>query len=138
MPYAKPWGRTREYIEVVREIIAREGPVDHQGEHYKLPLPGGGECRTPLHEVCGEGKPLRSEREDEPVRDAARGLALKHEACHVPLAFGERIVTVTQRFGRIRMDFYQEAVRTDGGSSSTKYLDQVRPATSLARIDDDR
>ena len=34
VPYSKPWGRTREYIEVVREIIAREGPVDHQGEHY--------------------------------------------------------------------------------------------------------
>ena len=34
VPYAKPWGRTREYIEVVREIIAREGPLDHQGEHY--------------------------------------------------------------------------------------------------------
>ena len=41
MPYAKPWGRTREYIEVVREIIAREGPLDHQGEHFQLPLPGG-------------------------------------------------------------------------------------------------
>src|SRR6202012_996950 len=40
-PYAKPWGRTREYIEVVREIIAREGPVEHHGEHYDLPLPGG-------------------------------------------------------------------------------------------------
>jgi F420-dependent oxidoreductase-like protein len=47
VPYAKPWGRTREYIEVVREIIAREGPVDHQGEHYTLPLPDG------------EGKPLK-------------------------------------------------------------------------------
>jgi F420-dependent oxidoreductase-like protein len=47
IPYDKPWGRTREYIEVVREIIARGGPVDHQGEHYKLPLPGG------------EGKPLK-------------------------------------------------------------------------------
>jgi F420-dependent oxidoreductase-like protein len=47
VPYAKPWGRTREYIEVVREIIAREGPVDHQGQHYQLPLPGG------------EGKPLK-------------------------------------------------------------------------------
>ncbi|MFI5028610.1 MAG: LLM class flavin-dependent oxidoreductase, partial [Solirubrobacterales bacterium] len=41
VPYAKPWGRTREYIEVVREIIAREGPVEHHGEHYVLPLPDG-------------------------------------------------------------------------------------------------
>jgi F420-dependent oxidoreductase-like protein len=41
VPYAKPWGRTREYVEVVREIVAREGPLEHQGEHYQLPLPGG-------------------------------------------------------------------------------------------------
>jgi F420-dependent oxidoreductase-like protein len=47
VPYAKPWGRTREYVEVVREIIAREGPLEHDGEHYQLPLPGG------------EGKPLK-------------------------------------------------------------------------------
>jgi F420-dependent oxidoreductase-like protein len=47
VPYAKPWGRTREYIEVVREIVAREEKVDHQGEHYQLPLPDG------------EGKPLK-------------------------------------------------------------------------------
>jgi F420-dependent oxidoreductase-like protein len=47
VPYAKPWGRTREYIEVVREIVAREDKVDHQGEHYQLPLPRG------------EGKPLK-------------------------------------------------------------------------------
>jgi F420-dependent oxidoreductase-like protein len=47
VPYAKPWGRTREYIEVVREIVARQGPLEHDGAHYALPLPGG------------EGKPLK-------------------------------------------------------------------------------
>lgn len=47
VPYPKPWGRTREYIEVVRKIVAREGPLEHHGEHYTLPLPGG------------EGKPLK-------------------------------------------------------------------------------
>jgi F420-dependent oxidoreductase-like protein len=47
IPYAKPWGRTREYVEIVREIVAREGKLDHHGEHYDLPLPGG------------EGKPLK-------------------------------------------------------------------------------
>jgi F420-dependent oxidoreductase-like protein len=49
VPYAKPWGRTREYIEVVREIVAREGPLEHHGPHYDLPL-GGDE---------GEGKALK-------------------------------------------------------------------------------
>src|SRR6202012_5767119 len=40
VPYAKPWGRTREYIEVVREIMAREGPLEHHGTHYDLPMGG--------------------------------------------------------------------------------------------------
>src|SRR6201747_3246052 len=40
VPYAKPWGRTREYIEVVRKIMAREGPLEHHGTHYDLPLGG--------------------------------------------------------------------------------------------------
>jgi F420-dependent oxidoreductase-like protein len=39
--YAKPWGRTREYVEVVRAIVAREGPLEYEGKHYTLPLPDG-------------------------------------------------------------------------------------------------
>jgi F420-dependent oxidoreductase-like protein len=53
VPYAKPWGRTREYIEVVREIIAREGPVKHEGRHYPLPL----SAETPGS--TGQGKALK-------------------------------------------------------------------------------
>jgi F420-dependent oxidoreductase-like protein len=49
VPYAKPWGRTREYIEIVREIIAREGRLEYNGEHYKLPIEGG----------TGQGKALK-------------------------------------------------------------------------------
>src|SRR2546421_931433 len=41
IPYAKPWGRTREYVEIVRRIVAREGPLEYQGEHFQLPLPDG-------------------------------------------------------------------------------------------------
>ncbi len=47
--YPKPWGRTREYIEIVREIIAREGPLRHDGAHFQLPLQGG----------TGQGKALK-------------------------------------------------------------------------------
>jgi F420-dependent oxidoreductase-like protein len=41
VPYARPWGRTREYIEIVRRIVAREGRLEYDGQHYKLPLSGG-------------------------------------------------------------------------------------------------
>ena len=40
VPYAKPWGRTREYIEVVRKIVAREGPLEHHGDALR-PAAGG-------------------------------------------------------------------------------------------------
>jgi F420-dependent oxidoreductase-like protein len=40
VPFAKPLGRTREYVDIVRKALARE-PVAYDGEHFKLPLPGG-------------------------------------------------------------------------------------------------
>src|SRR5215207_9905398 len=49
VPYPKPWGRTREYIEIVREIIARQGPLEYRGRHYQLPIDGG----------TGQGKALK-------------------------------------------------------------------------------
>src|SRR3954451_7035868 len=47
--YPKPWGRTREYVEIVRAIVAREGPLEYKGEHFQLPLDGG----------TGQGKALK-------------------------------------------------------------------------------
>ena len=40
MPFAKPLARTREYVQIVRDIIARKGPVTNEGPHYPLPYPG--------------------------------------------------------------------------------------------------
>lgn len=67
-PYAKPLGRTREYVEIVRAILAREKPVVHQGEHYRIPYDGPGSV--------GLGKPLKSiihGRADLPLYLAAIG-----------------------------------------------------------------
>jgi F420-dependent oxidoreductase-like protein len=41
VPYAKPWGRTREYVEIVRKVVAREERLEYDGNHFHLPLPGG-------------------------------------------------------------------------------------------------
>lgn len=40
VPFAKPLGRTREYVSIVRSALARE-TVAHDGEHFVLPLPDG-------------------------------------------------------------------------------------------------
>jgi len=52
MPYGKPLGRMREYVEIVRAVLAREAPVEHEGAHYQIPFRGAGSV--------GLGKPLKS------------------------------------------------------------------------------
>jgi F420-dependent oxidoreductase-like protein len=51
-PYGKPLARTKEYIEIIRKIFAREAPLQHRGEHYQIPYDGPG--------ASGLGKPLKS------------------------------------------------------------------------------
>jgi len=52
VPFGKPIARTREYIDIVRAILAREAPLQHDGPHYQIPYHGAG--------ATGLGKPLRS------------------------------------------------------------------------------
>ena len=66
-PYPKPLARTREYIDIVRQVFARQGPVAYEGQHYQLPFAGG----------TGLGKALKSTihplRSDIPIMLAAEG-----------------------------------------------------------------
>ncbi|WP_338886670.1 LLM class F420-dependent oxidoreductase [Rhodococcus sovatensis] len=41
-PFAKPLARTREYVDIVRQVLAREAPVTSDGPHYRLPAGGTG------------------------------------------------------------------------------------------------
>ncbi|MEN8040340.1 MAG: LLM class F420-dependent oxidoreductase [Actinomycetota bacterium] len=50
-PYGKPLGVTREYVAILRQIFAREGPATFHGAHYQLPYTGEGST--------GLGKPLK-------------------------------------------------------------------------------
>jgi len=40
-PFPKPLARTREYVSIVRQVLARAAPVTNDGPHYPLPFPGG-------------------------------------------------------------------------------------------------
>jgi alkanesulfonate monooxygenase SsuD/methylene tetrahydromethanopterin reductase-like flavin-dependent oxidoreductase (luciferase family) len=52
VPYGRPLTRTREYVTIVRRILAREVPLEHKGFHYEIPYRGPG--------ATGLGKPLKS------------------------------------------------------------------------------
>lgn len=66
-PYARPLARTREYVDIVRNVFARQEPLQYQGAFYTHPYPGG----------TGLGKPLKSIvrplRHDLPVFLGAEG-----------------------------------------------------------------
>ena len=66
-PYPRPLARTREYVDVVRQVLRREAPVRLDGEFYQLPHAGG----------TGLGRPLRPTvhplRADLPIHLAAEG-----------------------------------------------------------------
>lgn len=52
-PFAKPLARTREYVRIVRDVVARQAGVTSDGDHYPLPVTG-------RDGVTGLGKPLRT------------------------------------------------------------------------------
>jgi F420-dependent oxidoreductase-like protein len=52
VPYGKPITRLKEYVEIVRKILARDAPLTYEGEHYQIPYHG--------LDGTGLGKPLKS------------------------------------------------------------------------------
>lgn len=52
LPFGKPLQVTREYVTIVRRILARDEPVEFEGRWYGLPYRGA--------DATGLGKPLKS------------------------------------------------------------------------------
>lgn len=50
-PFSKPLARTREVVDIIRQVLAREGAVTNDGPHYPMPYRGEGSV--------GLGKPLK-------------------------------------------------------------------------------
>jgi F420-dependent oxidoreductase-like protein len=126
-PFSRPLARTREYISILREIWARQGPVASDGPHYPLPLPGG----------TGLGKPLKSSlrplRSEIPIYLAAEGpknIALAGELCDGWLALF---------YSPHHDDFYREALNeglTAPGARRTSASFEVAATVPVIITDD--
>ncbi|TDL04135.1 LLM class F420-dependent oxidoreductase [Mycolicibacterium obuense] len=93
--FPKPLARTREYVDILRQVWAREAPVHSDGPHYPLPLTGEG--------TTGLGKNLKPIthplRADIPVMLGAEGpknVALAAEICDgwLPIFYSPRIASM--------------------------------------------
>ncbi len=139
LPYRDPAGWTREYVEVVRRILQRRGPVEFRGRHVRLPAPGG----------LGVGKPLQSAvrplRADLPIYLAALGprtVALAGELADgwLPILFSperaeplrRRLLEGLERAGRSPESFDVAAMApVVAGEDLGACRDRVRPFLAL-------
>lgn len=140
--YPRPLARTREYVEVIRQVLTRERPVTYDGQFYQLPLTVG--------DISALGKPLKStlypRRSGLPIQLGAEGP--RNIALAAEIADGWHAIF----FAPAHDVFYRDALsagfdRRDGGRPADfevvatvpvvvdddvdRAADQVRPMLAL-------
>lgn len=128
-PYGKPLGKTREYIEILRTILARQQPLVHNGGHYQIPYQG--------EDATGLGKPLKSiihGRPDLPIYLAAIGpknveLAAEIADGWLPIFFAPR------HYDEVFGASVEAGFAKVGGGKSTATFD-IAPAVAVVIGDD--
>ncbi|MDP6566151.1 MAG: LLM class F420-dependent oxidoreductase [Alphaproteobacteria bacterium] len=122
-PFAKPLARTREYISIIRQVLARETPVANPGPHYPIPYPEDGPGSW------GLGKPLKPIthplRADIPIFLGAEGpknVAMAAEICDgwYPLYYSPQ-----------REEVYAEAIAGRGDDFEIMYPMQMHVTDDL-------
>jgi F420-dependent oxidoreductase-like protein len=146
-PFAKPLARTREVVEIIRKVLAREAPVTNDGPHYPLPYQGPGSV--------GLGKPLKPIvhplRADLPIWLGAEGpknVAQTAEIADgwIPIFYTPKSAGMYQPWldegfarpgaRRTRADFEIAAtchlqITEDNGASKQAVIDAMKPYVSL-------
>jgi F420-dependent oxidoreductase-like protein len=127
-PYPRPLQRTREYIDILRAIIARAEPVAYDGQHYQLPFAGG----------TGLGKPLRSilhpYRTEIPIYLGAEGP--RNVALAAEIADGWNVIFFSPKMNDFYAAALSEGFSRDGARHTSATFDVVGGPMSII-VDDD-
>jgi F420-dependent oxidoreductase-like protein len=128
VPYGKPLTRTREYVSILRQILAREAPLEHKGEHYQIPYAGP--------RASGLGKPLKSilhGRKDLPIYTASIGP--KGIECSAEVADGLMPVWMNpERWDLLRPHLEKGFAKAGSGKSMERFA--VAPFVTCVLGDD--
>ncbi|NKY35878.1 LLM class F420-dependent oxidoreductase [Nocardia speluncae] len=128
-PFAKPLQRTREYVDIVRKVLARNGPVTNDGPNYPLPYSGAG--------ATGLGKPLKPIthplRADLPIWLGAEGP--KNVALTAEIADGWLAIYYTPRMAGVYNEWLDEGFARPGARRSREDFEIA--ATAQVIITDD-
>ncbi|MFJ4656564.1 LLM class F420-dependent oxidoreductase [Nocardia sp. NPDC088792] len=128
-PFAKPLARTREYVSIIRQVLAREGKVTGAGPHYPLPYNGSG--------ATGLGKPLKSIthplRADLPIWLGAEGP--KNVSLTAEIADGWLAIYYTPRLADMYNEWLDEGFSRPGARRSREDFEIA--ATAQVILTDD-
>lgn len=129
VPYGKPLTRTREYISIVRKVLARKEPLTHHGEHYSIPNKGPG--------TTGLGKPLKSilhGRADMKIYTAS--VSPNGLRCAGEVADGVfPLWAAPDKIPEVLLPFIEEGFSKAGGGKSLQDFD-ICPGVSVIISDD--
>ena len=129
-PFAKPLARTREVVDIIRQVLAREAPVTNAGPHHPLPYAGEGSV--------GLGKPLRSIvhplRADIPIWLGAEGP--KNVAQTAEIADGWLPIFYTPKSAGMYQPWLDEGFARDGARRTR--ADFEIAATCHVQVTDDK
>ncbi|MHA7666265.1 LLM class F420-dependent oxidoreductase [Mycolicibacterium sp. HS_4_1] len=128
--FPKPLARTREYIDILRKVWAREAPVTSDGPHYPLPLSGEG--------TTGLGKPLKPIthplRADIPIMLGAEGP--KNVALAAEIADGWLPIFYSPRIAGMYNEWLDEGFARPGARRTREDFEIC--ATAQVVVTDDR
>jgi len=127
--FPKPLARTREYINIVRQVLAREAPVASDGPHYPLPLTDEG--------TTGLGKNLKPIthplRPDIPIMLGAEGP--KNVAMAAEICDGWLPIFYSPRLGQMYNEWLDEGFSRPGARRSRDDF-EVCPTANIVITDD--
>ncbi|RMI28254.1 LLM class F420-dependent oxidoreductase [Nocardia stercoris] len=136
-PFAKPLQRTREYVGVIRKVLAREAAVINDGAQIRLPYDGPG--------ATGLGKPLKSIthplRADLPIWLGSEGP--KNVAMTAEIADGWLAIYYAPRLAGMYDEWLDEGFAREGARRSRADFEVAAhcpvvitddPATELAKL----
>jgi F420-dependent oxidoreductase-like protein len=128
--FARPLARTREYVSVIRQVLAREAPVVNEGPHYRLPYDGP--------DATGLGKPLKPIthplRADVPIWLGAEGP--KNVALAAEIADGWLPIFYSPRLAPMYEEWLAEGFGRPGARRTREEFEVC--ATAQVVVTDDR
>ena len=129
VPYGKPLTRTKEYIEIVRKIWAREAPLTFEGEHYTIPCTGEG--------TTGLGKPLKCILHGDPsIPIYTASISPNGLACAAEVADGViPMMYDPDRYGDLLQPHLEKGFAKAGGGKSLKDFDVMVSSTVIVSDD---